>query len=154
MKTKRYNGEEGSEVEFESKQGKSSIGDDVRARAMASVADLDKPDDSPAGKSGYGEQHDLPETKAKPKTKSFKTKAKEAGFTSAETKGGAALMYRKDRGSSYTPPAKSRPKKASRSSSEASMTDVIGAKKGGLMSSASKRADGCAMRGKTRGRIV
>ena len=34
------------------------------------------------------------------------------------------------------------------------MSDVIGAKKGGMMSSASKRADGCAIRGKTRGRIV
>ena len=34
------------------------------------------------------------------------------------------------------------------------MSDVIGAKKGGMMSSASKRADGCAIRGKTKGRIV
>ena len=34
------------------------------------------------------------------------------------------------------------------------MSDVIGAKKGGMMSSASKRADGIAQRGKTRGRII
>lgn len=34
---------------------------------------------------------------AKPKAPSFADKAKKAGFTSAETKGGAALMTRKDR---------------------------------------------------------
>ena len=54
---------------------------------------------------------------------SFAEKAKKSGFTAAETKGGAALMYRKDR------------KMA----------------KGG---SASSRADGCAVRGKTKGRMV
>ena len=37
---------------------------------------------------------------------------------------------------------------------EGSVSDVIGAKKGGMISSASKRADGCAMRGKTKGRMV
>jgi hypothetical protein len=58
---------------------------------------------------------------AKPKS-SFKEKAKKAGFTSAETKGGAALMTRK-------------------------------MKSGGAVS-ASKRADGCATKGKTRGRMV
>jgi hypothetical protein len=36
-----------------------------------------------------------------------------------------------------------------------SMGDVVGAKKGGMIkSSASKRADGCATKGKTRGRMV
>lgn len=34
------------------------------------------------------------------------------------------------------------------------MSDVIGAKKGGMVGSASKRADGIAQRGKTRGRII
>jgi hypothetical protein len=35
------------------------------------------------------------------------------------------------------------------------MSDVIGAKKGGMVkSSASRRADGCAIRGKTKGRMV
>jgi hypothetical protein len=32
--------------------------------------------------------------------------------------------------------------------------DESGAKKGGMVSSASKRADGCAKRGKTKGRMV
>ena len=34
------------------------------------------------------------------------------------------------------------------------MSDVVAAKKGGIMGSASKRADGIAQRGKTRGRII
>ena len=59
-------------------------------------------------------------------------------------------MYRKDRGSSYTSPAKSTSKKASRSSESYGASDIIGAKKGGKVSSASKRADGIAIRGKTR----
>jgi hypothetical protein len=69
---------------------------------------------------------------AKPE-KSFKEKAKSSGFASAETKGGAALMTRKDR-----------------------MKDKPMAKmaKGGSVSSASKRGDGCAIKGKTRGRMV
>jgi hypothetical protein len=64
---------------------------------------------------------------------SFKDKAKKAGFTSAETKGGAALMTRKDR-----------------------MKDKPMAKmaKGGSVSSASKRGDGCAIKAKTRGKMV
>lgn len=68
---------------------------------------------------------------AKPE-KSFKEKAKSSGFASAETKGGAALMTRKDR-------MKDKP---------------AGMKAGGSVSSASKRADGCATKGKTRGRMV
>jgi hypothetical protein len=36
----------------------------------------------------------------------------------------------------------------------AAMSELDGMKKGGKVSSASKRADGCAVRGKTRGRIV
>ena len=45
-------------------------------------------------------------------------------------------------------------KKPSSRSESSGISDIVGAKKGGLMSSASKRADGCAMRGKTKGRMV
>jgi len=83
VKAKRYNGEDGSEVELETKTGENeSIGDDTRARAMAAIA---------AG----GQKDESSTAKAKPKATSFKDKAKKAGFTSAETKGGAALMTRK-----------------------------------------------------------
>ena len=44
------------------------------------------------------------------------------------------------------PPARERMKEA--------MSELDGMKKGGKVSSASKRADGCAVRGKTKGRIV
>ena len=43
---------------------------------------------------------------------------------------------------------------ARRSEPLGQMSDVIGAKKGGMVGSASKRADGCAQRGKTRGKMV
>jgi hypothetical protein len=63
-------------------------------------------------------------------------------------------MTRKDRGSSYTPPVKAASKKTAKSDEDTSYSSVIGAKKGGLMGSASKRADGCAIKGKTKGRMV
>jgi hypothetical protein len=156
-KIRKY--EEGGDIE--STQGQSpGVDDDIRARAKAYVAGTLQDETGKESKirrnTETGDLYTTEDSKAKPtpKAKSFKTKAKEAGFTSAETKGGAALMTRKDRGSSYTPPAKSTPRKASRSSESSGTSDIIGAKKGGLMGSASKRADGCAMRGKTKGRMV
>ena len=70
----------------------------------------------------YNTQKEKPKSRPKPKPMSFAEKAKKANFTSAETGGGAALMYRK-------PMAK-----------------------GGM--TASKRGDGIAQRGKTRGTLV
>ncbi len=46
------------------------------------------------------------------------------------------------------------PRPPARERMKAAMSELDGMKKGGKVSSASKRADGCAMRGKTRGRIV
>ena len=39
-------------------------------------------------------------------------------------------------------------------SSQAKVNKALGMKKGGSVSSASKRADGCAVKGKTRGKMV
>jgi hypothetical protein len=64
-----------------------------------------------------------------PTRKAFVSKANKAGFAADQTGGGAALMTRRDR---------SMKKMAS----------------GGSVGSASKRADGCAVKGKTRGRMV
>jgi hypothetical protein len=58
------------------------IDDDVRARALRSVA----PDDSPAGTTGYGEQNDLPETKTVTKTKTSITASKPKGESADEYK--------------------------------------------------------------------
>ena len=63
-----------------------------------------------------------------PTRKAFVSKANKAGFAADQTGGGAALMTRRDRGMK---------KMAS----------------GGSVGSASKRADGIAMKGKTRGKI-
>jgi hypothetical protein len=46
------------------------------------------------------------------------------------------------------------PRPPARERMKAAMSELDGMKKGGSVSSASKRADGCAVRGKTRGRIV
>jgi len=98
---------EGDVIETETEQGQNkNIGDDTRARAMAALA------------AGIKDEEET-KPKAKPK-KSFSEKAKKAGFSGSETKGGAAVMYRK-------------------------------MAKGGT---ASSRADGCATKGKTRGRMV
>lgn len=51
--------------------------------------------------------------------------------------------------------AKTKAQEARNASRSKSMTmDEMGMKKGGMVSSASKRADGCAIKGKTRGRMV
>ena len=74
-----------------------------------------------------GELYSEEMTKTKTKTQkkpSFSEKARKAGFTSAETKGGAALMYRNPMG-----------------------------KKMASGGTASSRADGIAQRGKTRGKM-
>lgn len=129
-KAKRYN--EGGELEFETKQGKNeNIDDGVRARAMAAM-EKGSSDEAPAKKSAP----------------SFKAKAKDAGFTSAETKGGAALMTRKDRSSM----PKAAPKKSSSYTADHTMGAAM--KSGGSVGSASRRADGCAVKGKTKGRMV
>jgi hypothetical protein len=133
-KMKRY--EEGGEVEFESKMGPNeNIGDDVRARAMAAMAARD------AGET------EKPAPKAKPKAKVEAPKREKANPTyTAPPKMAAADRVKKER-------EKSAKKPSSRSESYG-ISDMIGAKKGGLMSSASKRADGCAVKGKTRGKMV
>ena len=50
--------------------------------------------------------------------------------------------------------ARAAAKAARRAEPLGQMSDVIGAKKGGMMGSVSKRADGCAIRGKTRGKVM
>ena len=126
-KAKRY--EDGGEVEFETKTGKNKmIDDDTRIKA-AYYASLDV-DAEPRI------------TKDAPKAKASSPKGAKA-FTRAETGGGAALMTRKDR--SGMPKAK-----AKSSSYTPDHTMGMAMKKGGSVKSASARADGCAIRGKTR----
>jgi len=129
-----------------------SIDSDVRSRAMKSVEGLegikgsDIEDETGTVKGSikrneYGDLYDS-EMKATPKAKSSSPKGAKA-FTRAETGGGAALMTRKDR--SGMPKAK-----AKSSSYTPDHTMGMAMKKGGSVKSASSRADGCAIRGKTR----
>jgi hypothetical protein len=127
---KRY--EEGGEVEFETKMGRNeNIDDDVRARAMAAMA---------ARESG-AEEAEPAKPKAEPKTKPKAkpaAKKKESSF-----KEGTSAF--KDSSSAF--------KKGTSSFKEgtSSFKKMAG---GGSVSSASKRADGCAIKGKTRGKMV
>lgn len=91
-----------------------------------------------------------PKMMMKPKAKPFVEKAKKANFTSAETGGGAALMYRKPTSAPSSAPTETR-KKSSGNTVDFGGTG-LGMAKGGM--TASKRADGCCVKGKTRGKMV
>lgn len=70
-------------------------------------------------------------------------------FAEIENKAGLKDLdakFKKADSATPRPPARERMK--------AAMSELDGMKKGGKVSSASKRADGCAIRGKTKGRIV
>jgi hypothetical protein len=140
-----------------------NIGDDVRARAMKSVSD----DDAPAAK---------PKKTAPVKTAPAKTEAVKTEETKEEPKktvknaipsnfGRVSLPKSFAASGGNTEPKKSSAKlssvnlslpdplskfKKQKSSDKDLAYSDAGYKKGGKVSSASKRADGCAIRGKTR----
>jgi len=121
MKKKRY--DEGGEVEFETKTGRNeNIGDDVRARAMAAMAARESgtEETEPAKPKAEPKSKPKAEPKAEPKKKTSSFEGKTSPFA------GKTSPF-----AGKTSPFK---KMAS----------------GGSVSSASKRADGCAIRGKTR----
>jgi hypothetical protein len=123
MKKKCY--EDGGEIEFETKMGPNkNIDDETRRKAMEMI-NLDIDAEPRITKDAPGMSKSAPSLQTR---KAFVSKANKAGFAADQTGGGAALMTRKDRGMK---------KMAS----------------GGSVGSASKRADGCAMKGKTRGKI-
>jgi hypothetical protein len=129
-KAKRY--DEGGDVETETMQGKNeAIKDDTRAMALDYAnTDIDKEprlDNVP-----------MPKEKAKAKASSKGAKA----FTKAETKGGAALMTRKDR--SDMPKAK-----AKSSSYTPDYSVGMAMKAGGKV-----RGCGIAQRGLTKGKVL
>ena len=127
----RFETKEGSlvdDVKTETAQGQNkNISDETRRRAMEMV-NLDTDAEPLITK-------DAPVTKparpSLPTRAAFVKKANKAGFTADQTGGGAALLTRRDRRN--TKPLY---------------------KSGGSVSSASSRADGCAVKGKTKGRMV
>jgi len=172
---------------FESATGQNkNISDDVRERAMRSVM----ADDSPAGKTGYGEQNELPAPVKKSVTKTtvavtkpvpketpqeYKDRMKKLtakqGLERVEPeaiipgprmiasllKSGAKLLG-KDKLREYTMDEFERmTPKLGREALKLGMKKGGSVKKmasGGKVSSASKRGDGCAIRGKTKGRMI
>jgi hypothetical protein len=178
---------------FESATGKNkNISDDVRERAMRSVM----ADDSPAGKTGYGEQNELPAPVKKSVTKTTVAVTKPAPAMPAEEKArmqklfakqglervepeaiipgprmiasllksGAKLLgkdklreYTMDEFERMTPKLGREALKLTREPAKLGMKKGGSVKKmasGGKVSSASKRGDGCAIRGKTKGRMI
>jgi hypothetical protein len=139
-KMKRY--EDGGEVEFETKQGRNeAIGDDVRARAMAAMSKNDgESEDTKYAKNLYNlKGSDEP---AVPKKTAAKLTPK------AETKPipvAKAEPYKEKTGFEAK-------KAKALEGPGVNLHDLVKTKlkAGGKVSSASKRADGCAIRGKTR----
>ena len=89
---------------------------------------------------------------------SAKTSRFGAAFAAARRAGDKTFEFN---GKKYTTELASEKKKAPAKgkalpgkAAEGQVSDIVGAKKGGMIGSASKRADGCAMRGKTKGRMV
>jgi hypothetical protein len=142
-KMKRY--EDGGEIEFESKAGPhSSIDEMTRIRAQDYAEEMQRPApeietrEAPKAKAKAAPKpqpkaEPKVEPKPAPKTESKKASSEEPSFFKG-TKG-----Y-KNLGALF----KSMREKAG----------ITSYKSGGSVSSASSRADGCAVRGKTKGRIV
>jgi len=90
---------------------------------------------------------------------SAKTSRFGTAFAAARRAGDKTFMFN---GKKYTTEMASEKKKAPAKSgksfpgrsAEGSVSDVVGAKKGGMISSASKRADGCVTKGKTKGKML
>jgi len=139
VKKKRY--DEGGEIEFESKMGANpQIDDMTRVRAQDYVEEMQRPapteietKEAPKVKKAAPKPQPKAEPKPAPKVEPKKASGEEPSFFKG-TKG-----Y-KNLGALF---------KAMRE--KAGITSY---KSGGSVSSASKRADGCAIRGKTKGRMV
>jgi hypothetical protein len=154
-KMKRY--EEGGEVEFETKQGPNkSIGDDVRARAMASINKETAEDNDPYGATKKSAPKAA--SKATPKADSKPYSPKFQPESDREENSAWMRQFRKDEAEAKAKAAtktESKPTSVAKTGEEKSgfqqkMAKVLGRKAGGKVSSASSRADGCAVRGKTR----
>jgi hypothetical protein len=143
MKKKRY--EDGGEVEFESKMGQNpQIDDMTRARAQDYVEEMQRPapteietKEAPKVKKAAPKPQPKVEPKPAPKPAPKAEPKKASGEEPSFFKGTKGY---KNLGALF----KSMREKAG----------ITSYKSGGSVSSASKRADGCAIRGKTKGRMV
>jgi hypothetical protein len=129
---------------------------DDKAQQYAAVADYKVSKGMDPNKSGEEEHMDAVKRKAVLDKPLAKASFKEA-FADARAAGDKTFEYM---GKKYStemakPKAPAKRKSLPGKAAEGKMSDVVGAKKGGMVkSSASKRGDGCAIKGKTRGRMV
>jgi hypothetical protein len=156
-KMKRY--EKGGEIEFETKQGRNegaSIDDDVRASAMASINKETAEDNDPYGatKKSAPKAASKATPKAAPKaapkveTKTTpKVETKSQPDSDREENSSWMRQFRKDEAKAAAS-TKAVPELVRKAYQDAAKIKPM--KEGGKVSSASKRADGCAIRGKTR----
>jgi len=151
-KMKRY--EQGGGVELESKTGRNeNIGDDVRERAMAAMA---------ARELGAEEKKAAPKAtpKAAPKKEAVYS-PKSQPESDREENSAFMKQFRKDeaKAKAKDEPSFLKGTKGFKNLGEAfkamrRSAGITSYKSGGSVSSASKRADGCAVKGKTKGRMV
>jgi len=161
-KMKRYNGEEDSLVEFETKTGKNeAIGDDVRERAMKFISEGGKKDEAPAPKAApkvsapkaapksepkavmKADMNEMPDKLRAPGYKApsvVKTVSKEVTKPTPRSPG---RMLKEESEYTIKPPMQVKGESLMKSAG-------LSFKSGGKVRSASSRADGCAIRGKTR----
>ena len=152
-KAKRY--DDGGDVETDTAQGQNAgIGDDVRSRAMAAMANRDM------DIGGGGASTPTPAKKAVGKaiTKAV-AEEKPAPAPSKQQKSAPAMI----RGSKSTgtdlksalfgSSASSDSPRTRAAKRDQAMTGTYSMKSGGKVSSASKRADGIAQKGKTKGKM-
>jgi hypothetical protein len=154
-KMKRY--EDGGEVEFESKVGpKSSIDEMTRIRAQDYAEEMQRP-------APEIETKEAPKAKAKAVAKKKDVVYSPKSLPESDREENSAFMrqFRKDEAAAK---AKAEPSflkgtKGFKNIGEAfkamrRSAGITSYKSGGSVSSASKRADGCAVKGKTRGKMV
>jgi hypothetical protein len=131
-----------SEPEFETKQGKNpNISDETRERAMASVASKSETT-KPAAKVSK------PTVKAVEKA-ATKTSTPKSQPESDREENSAWMREFRNKEAASAAKAKSE-----KTGFQLKKEKALGMKMGGKVSSASSRADGCAVKGKTKGRMI
>lgn len=146
-KMKRY--EDGGEVEFESKMGPhSSIDEMTRARAQDYIEEMQRPApteietrDAPKAKKAASKPQPKAEPKPEPKKETF---GRDIRNEKQKAAGEEPSFFKGTKGYNLSDITRYLRRKAG----------ITSYKSGGSVSSASKRADGCAIRGKTRGKMV
>ena len=148
-KAKRY--DDGGDVETDTAQGQNTnIGDDVRARAMAAMAnESSAPAPTPTKKAvGKAITKAAAEEKSEPKAAPTKQQKSAPAMIRGSKSTGTDLKSALFGSSASSDSPRMRAAKR-----DQAMTGAYSMKSGGKVGSASKRADGIAQKGKTKGKM-